>query len=67
MRHDDQRPPRANASQQLIVFGALALILMGIVGANVNGAGGMAGTLVLAAVSILCFVLALRAAQGESK
>lgn len=66
-RDDSPRPPRAIASQQLVTFGVLALLFMVLLGATVDGVGGVAGTLVLAAVSLSCFVLAVRAAQRDSR
>lgn len=68
MQHDDShRPPRAFGSQQLITFGVLALLFMAILGASVSGTGSLVGTLVLAVVSVTCFVLAVRASHRESK
>lgn len=56
---------RRDEPQPLITSGVLALLFMVIVGATLDGAARVGGTLVLATVCIVFFVLAVRAAQRD--
>lgn len=67
MQPSNSHSPSSGSQQPLLTFGILAMLAMAIVGGTLDGAGAVAGTIALAAVSVIFFVLAVRAVKRGSK